>query len=97
MAPEFLHNPGTVARLRTITHFTIQPDPNDPEWLQLRSSALNGKQLFLMLQAVWPAIVGPEYRKFALIHCTHGQHAGVWFHLLPNEDYEPGCHEVMSF
>ena len=50
----------------------------------------------MMLQAIWPAIVGGEPQKFALIHCLHGPHAGVWFHLLPNADYEPGCHEVQD-
>lgn len=97
MPANYFHSPGTIAKLRSITHFSVQPDPRDAEWFQLRSSFLNSKQLFLMLQAIWPAIVGAEPQKFALIHCTQGQHAGVWFHLLPNEDYEPGCHEVSSF
>jgi hypothetical protein len=97
MTADYFQSPGTVAKLRSITHFTVQQDLKDAEWFQLRSSALTNKQLFLMLQTIWPAIVGGEPQKFALIHCTHGQHAGVWFHLLPDSSYEPGCHEVMGF
>ena len=93
----YSHGAGTLAKLKSITQFEIQPDPSDREWLRLRSSVLSNKQLFTMLQAVWPAIVGSEPQKFALIHCTQGPHAGVWFHLLPNGNYEPGCHEVLSF
>jgi hypothetical protein len=97
MTPDFFHNPGTVAKLRMISHFSVQQDPRDPEWFQLRAVTLSNKQLFLMLEAIWPAIVGPEPQKFALIHCTQGHQAGVWFHLLPNAEYESGCHEVLSF
>ena len=92
----FAHSPGTIGKLRSCTQFQVQTDPKSTEWFQLRSSALTNKQLFMMLQAIWPAIVGGEPQKFALIHCRHGPHAGVWFHLLPNADYEPGCHEVQE-
>jgi len=97
MALDYRHSPGAIAKLRSSAQFDIQPDPGDAQWFRLRSSVLSNRQLFLMLQAVWPAIVGTEPHKFALIHCTHGLHAGVWFHLLPNASYEPGCHEVVSF
>jgi hypothetical protein len=83
-------------KLRTIGQFDIKPDSNQ-EWFQLRSTILTSKQLFLMLQAVWPAIVGAEPHKFALIHCLGGASAGVWVHLLPSDDYEHGCFEVASF
>jgi hypothetical protein len=96
-ATTFVHTSGgTVNKLRTITQFMIQPDPSDPDWLRLRPTFLSDKQLFAMLQAIWPAIVGAEYRKFALVHCLGGSSAGVWFHLLPNDDYEAGCFEVPS-
>lgn len=88
---------GTIGTLRSITHFEVRPDPGDSEWFRLVSSRLSNKQLFKMLEAIWPAIVGAEPRKYALIHCLQGQHAGVWFHLLPSSDYEPGCHEVADF
>jgi hypothetical protein len=97
LAGGYTHGPGTTARLRSITHFEIQPDPSDPEWLRLRSTVLTNRQLFQMLQAIWPAIVGNDGHKFALIHCVSGPSAGVWFHLLPNKNYEPGCHEVPTF
>ena len=96
MPADYVHNPGTIAKLKSSTQFDVQSNSREAEWFQLRSSFLSNKQLFLMLQTIWPAFVGAEPHKFALIHCTHGQHAGVWFHLLPNANYEPGCHEVMS-
>ena len=93
----FTHSPGTVARLRALTQFDAKPDGGGMEWFQLRSHVLSNKQLFQMLQAIWPTIVGAEPHKFALLHCRSGQHAGVWLHLLPNNEYEPGCHEVDNF
>ena len=51
-----------------------------------------------MLQAIWPAIVGAEPQKFALIHCTQGHAAresGSTSSRMAS--YEPGCHEVLSF
>jgi hypothetical protein len=92
-----VHNPTmSVTRLKSSTQFNVQQDRESPDWYRLRSTALSNKQLFMMLQAIWPVIVGPEPKKFALIHCSAGKSAGVWFHLLPNADYEPGCHEVMD-
>ena len=93
----YSHSPGTIAKLKSCAQFDVRPDPNDPQWFQLRSSVLSNKQLFMMLQAIWPAIVGAEPHKFALIHCQSGASLGVWFHFLPNGNYEPGCHEVVSF
>ena len=61
-----------------------------------RARAPPAKSTPSMLQAIWPAIVGAEPKKFALIHCLAGPSAGVWFHLLPNADYEAGCLEVQS-
>ena len=92
----YSHMAGTVERLQASTRFQVQPDGDSKEWFRLRSSVLSDKQLFQMLQAIWPAIVGRDPQKFALIHCQGGRHAGVWFHLLPNAEYEPGCHEVAS-
>jgi hypothetical protein len=90
--------PSSVARLKGIAQFLVQPDPGAPdEWFLLRSTVLSNEQLFAMLRAAWPAVVGPEPHKFALLHCRTGPNAGVWFHLLPNAEYEPGCHEVVSF
>jgi hypothetical protein len=97
LARAFSHNPGTVGRLKMLTQFDIRPEPGSNEWFRLRSPTLGDKQLFQMLQAIWPTIVGAEPQKFALIYCRAGQNAGVWFHLLPNLEYEPGCHELDTF
>lgn len=92
-----VHNPVmSLMRLRSITQFDAQQDREHPDWYRLRSSTLTSKQLYAMLQAIWPALVGPDARKFALIHCLGGKSAGVWFHLLPDTSFEPGCHEVMD-
>jgi hypothetical protein len=93
----YVHNPLMISKLKSCTQFDAQADPTNPGWLQLRSRVLNNQQLYKMLQAIWPVIVGAEPQKFAMIHCRSGQHAGVWLHLLPNDEYEPGCHEVESF
>jgi hypothetical protein len=94
----YAHKSGAItSRLKACTQFEVRPDASSSEWFQLRSTALTSQQLFTMLKAVWPAIVGAEPQKYALIHCKSGVHAGVWFHLLPNADYEPGCHEVATF
>jgi hypothetical protein len=93
---QFAPAPGISAKLRTITHFDMKPDLNN-EWFKLHAQQLTNKQLFQMLEAIWPAIVGPEAHRFALLHCLGGPDAGVWFHVLPNSDYEPGCHEILSF
>jgi hypothetical protein len=93
----YVHNPGMALKLKSILQFNVVTDNKDPEWLRVSSTALNHKQLFSVLQAAWPAIVGAEPRKYALIHCLGGSSAGVWIHLLPNDEYEPGCHEVPSF
>jgi hypothetical protein len=96
-AGEHSHNPGaTLGKFRMIGQIEIRPDGNDQEWFRLRSPVLTSKQLFNMLEAVWPAIVGAEPQKYALIHCLGGQSTGVWLHLLPNTEYAPGCHEVTS-
>lgn len=97
MPVAFAHRPFNFGKLKSITQFDVVPDSTSPEWFRLRSAFLTNKQLFQMLEAVWPAIVGPEHKKFALIHCQAGRNAGVWFHLLPHDDYEPGCHEVRDF
>jgi hypothetical protein len=94
MAHAYFHNPAAIGKLKGSTQFDAVPDHENPGWFRLRSRVLSDRQLFKMLEALWPAIVGVEPQKFALIHSSGGQHAGLWFHLLPNEDYEPGCHQV---
>jgi hypothetical protein len=93
-ARAYLHSPGTIGKLKGSTQFDVVPDHANEGWFRVRSRVLSDQHLFKMLEAIWPAVVGIEPQKFALIHCRVGQHAGVWFHLLPNEDYEPGCHQV---
>lgn len=93
----YVHGPGTILKLKTIAHFEVKPQLGSTEWFHVHSHVLSNRQLFAMLQAIWPAIVGAEPKKFALIHCVAGPNAGVWFHLLPNAEYEPGCHEVQDF
>lgn len=93
---EYSHSPLSVEKLKSSARFDVLPDHENPGWYRLRSGALTNKQLFAMLQAAWPAVVGAEPHKFALIHCLGGPYAGVWFHLLPNGEYEPGCHEVAT-
>jgi hypothetical protein len=97
MAAAYVHGPATILKLKTISQFEVKAEQGSTEWFQLHSRALSDKQLFAMLKAIWPAIVGADSRKFALIHCLAGPNAGVWFHLLPNDEYEPGCHEVQAF
>jgi hypothetical protein len=93
----YIHSPGMAFKLKSIMQVNIVTNNNDPDWLRVSSTALNNKQLFSVLQAAWPAIVGAEPKKYALLHCLSGPSAGVWVHLLPNDEYEPGCHEVQSF
>jgi hypothetical protein len=97
MPMNFAHNPGVVSKLKMLTQFDARADGGGTEWFQLRSNFLNNQQLYQMLEAVWKAFVGPEFHKYALLHCKSGQHAGVWLHLLPSDKFEPGCHEVDSF
>ena len=97
-AKKYVHSKSALANLASATQFVVRPDVTDPdEWFQLRSRVLTHKQLFSMLEAIWPAIVGTEPHKYALIHCLTGPTAGVWFHFLPNDDFEPGCHTVDTF
>jgi hypothetical protein len=96
MPTTFVHNPGAVPQIRSALQFDIVPEP-DGEWLRLRSLRLTNNQLYEALRAAWPAIVGTEHQKFALFLVKSGAHAGVWIHLLPNDSYEPGCHEVSDF
>jgi hypothetical protein len=96
MPVTFVHNAGAVPQLRSALQLEIVPEP-DGEWLRLRSLRLNNQQLYDMLRAAWPAVVGAEPKKFALFLVRGGAHAGVWFHLLPDDTYEPGCHDVADF
>ena len=90
----FVHNAGAAAQIRSALQFDIVPDPSDSTWLRLRSFRLNNKQLYNVLCAAWPAIVGAEPQKFALFHVLGGASTGVWIHLLPSDAFAPGCHEV---
>jgi hypothetical protein len=94
--PIIAPNP-VLEKLRRVVPCDVVPYGDGREWTRLRSAAFSNKQLFDKLQAAWAAAVGMEGFKYALIHCLQGPDAGVWFHVLPNADYEPGCHEISTF
>jgi hypothetical protein len=92
-----MHNSDAVRRLKSVSQFDVRPEPSGDGWFRVVSNSLSNRQLFGMLEAAWPAFVGSEPQKYALIHCLQGLHAGVWLHLLPDSGFEPGCHEISTF
>jgi hypothetical protein len=94
-SPVMMQN--VLAKLRITPDVQVHPSGTDPDWFVISSSRMSNQQLFQQLKSRWSMIVGPEPWRYALIHCKTGEDAGVWLHILPPPEYEPGCHEVSYF